>query len=173
MSHNHYRLLCISKLILIKAANNLWGLWLLELRQRNEMLRWFHLIIQLLIRRVGLGSLEAEHVSMLVVRAHQSLPNTGGCLGVGYHFHKAIGVILPHFTQIDFIMSQNCGASSCLGCYKVKHLTSQKWVLSNCLVWSKCRGFSCFLPSFHKPGHHICLSTNTCDRIWRHSSLYL
>lgn len=60
MSHHHYRSLCISKLVLIKSANNFGGLCLLEWKQRNEVLRCLHLMEQLVIRREELALLAAR-----------------------------------------------------------------------------------------------------------------
>lgn len=60
MSRHHYRSLCISKLVLIKSANNFGGLCLLEWKQRNEVLRCLHLMEQLVIRREELALLAAR-----------------------------------------------------------------------------------------------------------------
>lgn len=72
MSRHHYISLCISKLVLIKSANNFGDLCLLELEQRNKVLRWLHLMAQLVLRREELALLAAQPCSQIPAR----LPST-------------------------------------------------------------------------------------------------
>lgn len=98
------------------------------------MLRWFHLIVHLIMRRVEAGSLAAEPCSFCANCENPSEPGWAGLpsvrvyLGAGYHFHRPMegDVILPHSTQLGFIMSQTCGTLSCLGCRLIKRPASQK-----------------------------------------------
>lgn len=95
------------------------------------MLRWFRLIVQLIIRKVEAGSLAAETCSFHASCESPSepgqagLPNTSVYLGAGQHFHRPIHgsrcyPLSLHSTQLDFIMSQNGENLSCLGYYLIK-----------------------------------------------------
>lgn len=133
MSHNHYRLLCVSKLVLIKTANNFWGVWLLELRQRKKMLRWFHSVVNELLE--GWNEVHCQPSPALSVCLWQFIEPDWLCQHLHIFGSRLSFPTGPRKERLSSLTSLNLillwdkpwsGTSCCLGCHLNKLPASQE-----------------------------------------------